>query len=208
MAETGLSDFGGDSYRQGLDRLVDAARARGPSSPPWASRSWACGWACSWPTACGSRTSTAATRPSTTRSSTAPCSSSVSPARGRRRSASWSPLDPQIRSLRLWESSDPVPPPETATEDSDPRIAAAAAGLEAMYATFPRMASLYFQTATGPTECQDLLGMEFRTAHFDGMAHVPSYTDGFSTATWPRPTATTAGSSSFCSGTARPGSGT
>ena len=29
----------------------------------------------------------------------------------------------------------------------------------------------------GPTECQDLLGMEFRTAHFDGMAHVPSYTD-------------------------------
>jgi hypothetical protein len=46
-----------------------------------------------------------------------------------------------------------------------------------MYATFPRMASLHIQTATGPTECQDLLGMEFRTAHFDGMAHVPSYTD-------------------------------
>ena len=30
---------------------------------------------------------------------------------------------PQIRSLRLWESSDPVPPPESATEDTDPRIA-------------------------------------------------------------------------------------
>ena len=36
---------------------------------------------------------------------------------------------------------------------------------------------MYFQTATGATECQDLLGMEFRTAHFDGMAHVPSYAD-------------------------------
>ena len=46
-----------------------------------------------------------------------------------------------------------------------------------MYDTFPRMRSLYFQTATGPTECQDLLGMEFRTSHFDGMATVPSYTD-------------------------------
>ncbi len=85
--------------------------------------------------------------------------------------------DPQIRSLRLWESCDPVPPPESATEDTDPRIEETAGGLEAMYATFPRMGSMYFQTATGPTECQDLLGMEFRTAHFDGMAHVPSYTD-------------------------------
>ena len=45
-----------------------------------------------------------------------------------------------------------------------------------MYEAFPKMAVLYHQTATGATECQDLLGMEFKTAHFDGMAHVPSYT--------------------------------
>jgi hypothetical protein len=83
--------------------------------------------------------------------------------------------DPQIRSVRLWESSDPVPPPETATEATDPRIDAARAGLEAMYEMFPKMRSLHFQTATGPTECQDLLGMEFRTEHFGGMARVPSY---------------------------------
>ncbi len=85
--------------------------------------------------------------------------------------------DPAIRSLRLWESSAPVPPPESATEHDDPRIADAAAGLEAMYSTFPKMRSLYFQTATGPTECQDLLGMAFRTAHFDGMARIPSYVE-------------------------------
>ena len=85
--------------------------------------------------------------------------------------------DPQIRSLRLWESSDPVPPPDAATEDTDPRIEATARGLEAMYSAFPRMKSMYFQTATGATECQDLLGMAFRTAHFDGMAHVPRYTE-------------------------------
>jgi len=84
--------------------------------------------------------------------------------------------DPLIRSLRLWESSDSVPPPQTGTEDHDPRIAATAAGLRAMYETFPKMRSLYFQSATGPTECQDLLGMEFRAVHFDGMAHVPTYT--------------------------------
>jgi hypothetical protein len=85
--------------------------------------------------------------------------------------------DPQVRSLRLWESGAPVPPPETVTEHSDPRIEETARGLEAMYEAFPRMKSMYFQTATGATECQDLLGMAFRTAHFDGMAHVPRYTD-------------------------------
>jgi hypothetical protein len=85
--------------------------------------------------------------------------------------------DPQIRSLRLWESSDSVPPPESATELSDPRITAAGQGLEAMYEAFPRMRTLHFQSATGPTECQDLLGMEFRAEHFDGMARVPSYAD-------------------------------
>ena len=46
-----------------------------------------------------------------------------------------------------------------------------------MYETFPKMRMLHFQSPTGPTECQDLLGMEMRTSHFDGMAHVPSYTD-------------------------------
>lgn len=83
--------------------------------------------------------------------------------------------DPQIRSIRLWESSDPVPPPESATQDSDPRIEDARRGLEAMYGAFPKMRSLHFQAPDGPTECQDLLGMEFRTEHFDGMARVPSY---------------------------------
>ena len=83
--------------------------------------------------------------------------------------------DPQIRSLRVWESGSPVPPPEAATQDSDPRIAATAEGMELMYATFPRMRSLHNETATGATECQDLLGMEFATAHFDGMARVPAY---------------------------------
>ena len=85
--------------------------------------------------------------------------------------------DPQIRSLRLWESSDPVPPPQSATESTDPRIDGARRGLEAMYGAFPRMRSLHFQAADGPTECQDLLGMEFRTEHFDGMARVPGYSE-------------------------------
>jgi Sulfotransferase family len=83
--------------------------------------------------------------------------------------------DPQIRSIRTWESSAPVPPPESDTEETDPRIAETERGLETMHQFFPRMRSLHFQTATGPTECQDLLGMDFRTEHFNGMARVPTY---------------------------------
>jgi hypothetical protein len=85
--------------------------------------------------------------------------------------------DPDIRSLRLWESLEPVPPPDSATERTDPRIAATQAGLEVMDQMYPRMKTLYPQAATGPTECQDLLGMAFRTFHFDGMARVPGYID-------------------------------
>jgi hypothetical protein len=84
--------------------------------------------------------------------------------------------DPQVRSLRTWESGAPVPPPEAATEHTDPRIAECEAGLAMMYETFPRMRRLHHAEATTATECQDLLGMSFRTFHFDGFAHVPSYT--------------------------------
>jgi hypothetical protein len=83
--------------------------------------------------------------------------------------------DPQFRSLRLWESSDPCPPPEAATERTDPRIAQTEAGLEMMNEMFPLLQTMHHEEATGPTECQDLLGMSFRTMHFDGFAHVPSY---------------------------------
>ena len=38
--------------------------------------------------------------------------------------------DPQFRSLRMWESQQPTPPPEAATQHTDPRIAQAEAGIE------------------------------------------------------------------------------
>ena len=83
--------------------------------------------------------------------------------------------DPQFRSLRTWESSAPVPPPETATEHTDPRIAATEQGIAMMNEAFPLMQTMHHTEATTATECQDLMGMSYRTAHFDGFARVPSY---------------------------------
>src|SRR5246127_2944801 len=78
--------------------------------------------------------------------------------------------DPQFRSLRMWESQAPTPPPETATQYSDPRIAQAEAGLKMLDDMFPLMKTMYNSEPTAPTECQDLMGMSFRTFHFDGAA--------------------------------------
>lgn len=85
--------------------------------------------------------------------------------------------DPQFRSLRTWESSAPCPPPEAATQHEDPRIAATAGNMEMLDLTFPEFKTMYDATPTTPTECQDLMGMSFRTVHYDGMVHCPSYTD-------------------------------
>lgn len=87
--------------------------------------------------------------------------------------------DPAIRSLRVWESAEPTPPPETRTEHTDPRIARAEAQIGAMKMLSPRLASMHEDTPTGPTEHQDLLGMSFRTNHFLGMAWMPSYAKWF-----------------------------
>lgn len=84
--------------------------------------------------------------------------------------------DPATRSLRAWESSAPTPPPQTSTQDTDPRIERARAEQEAMHAAFPDMKKMYDAAPTDPTECQDLLGMELATHHFSGQYWVPSYT--------------------------------
>ncbi len=83
--------------------------------------------------------------------------------------------DPQFRSLRMWESQACTPPPETATEHTDPRIAQAAEGIAMMDNMFPRMRTMMNSEPEAPTECQDLMGMSFRTFHFDGVVRVPGY---------------------------------
>jgi sulfotransferase family protein len=84
--------------------------------------------------------------------------------------------DPSRRSLRVWEASDPCPPPETATEHSDARIAMAQTGLDFTNEMFPGLAEMLPSAADGPQECLLLLGMEFRSLIFEGMAPIPSYT--------------------------------
>ncbi len=83
--------------------------------------------------------------------------------------------DPQFRSLRTWESQAPTPPPEAATQYTDPRIAQAAEGIAMIDSMFPDFQAMNSSEPEAATECQDLMGMSFRTYHFDGVVRVPSY---------------------------------
>jgi hypothetical protein len=85
--------------------------------------------------------------------------------------------DPQFRSLRTWESQAPTPPPEAATQHSDPRIAQAADGIAMIEQMFPDFRATVNSEAEAATECQDLMGMSFRTFHFDGVVRVPGYVE-------------------------------
>jgi hypothetical protein len=82
--------------------------------------------------------------------------------------------DPDTRSLQMWESNCPTPPPEHATYTTDPRIAEAEAR-NAPFRNDPDFLRMYDGTAVSPTENIDLLSQHFATQHFEGMAHVPGY---------------------------------
>src|SRR5262249_46284500 len=77
--------------------------------------------------------------------------------------------------LRNWESDTPCPPPETATEQSDPRIENARRRLARRAELFPRMATMFPSSATTPTECQGLQALDFKTHLFQALVQVPSY---------------------------------
>jgi hypothetical protein len=85
--------------------------------------------------------------------------------------------DPAARSIRGWEARFPCPPPETATELTDPRIAEAQRAMERREQLFPRMKIMVPSSATSPTECQTFMGYDFKSQIFQPFAQIPSYVE-------------------------------
>jgi hypothetical protein len=83
--------------------------------------------------------------------------------------------DTTRRSLRTWEAGRPCPPPETATEHSDPRIAAAQVNIDLTNEMFPGFEGMLPTSATGPQECILLMALDFRSQVFEGMTSIPAY---------------------------------
>jgi hypothetical protein len=84
-------------------------------------------------------------------------------------------LDPGIRYLAAWQAERPCPPPSTVS-GHDERLGIAQAEERERLAHSPRHAKLVPGSPTGPMECLSLLAMDFKSAVFNGLARIPSYT--------------------------------
>lgn len=84
-------------------------------------------------------------------------------------------VDRNTRVLRDWEANRLCPPPESATEFTDPRIAATEAGNEALEAMVPELRNMLPRDAQGPTECYYLLSYAFATPALETFFNVPGF---------------------------------
>jgi hypothetical protein len=83
--------------------------------------------------------------------------------------------DPAVRSLQTWEMFHPSPPPESATYQTDPRIAQTARRLKSLDWMAPDFATAHEVVAGEPEECLGLQQATMTTPAFELMARIPSY---------------------------------
>ncbi len=83
--------------------------------------------------------------------------------------------DPRLRAPATWEAFDSVPPPETATYTTDPRIAATDSEVALWHAITPAYRSMHANAGGAPNECIFLMAHAFASEHFSGVLDVPTY---------------------------------
>lgn len=172
---TSLENFGGDGFREGLERLVTAADAEANFTEKGkaafdaqvvdhlSNRLQVEGWYDRHPEIDDQQI-------------TAPLIGLGLPRTGSTALACLLAEDPAVRSIRNWEAMEPCPPPEAANQAADPRIARAEASMVRRDELFPRMRIMLPSTARGPTECQTFMAQDFKSQLFQAFARIPSYT--------------------------------
>jgi hypothetical protein len=84
--------------------------------------------------------------------------------------------DPSGRTMLFWEALEPSPSPASATYKTDPRIARARASMELLYHLSPRLATAHEFDAESPEEDNNLFAHEFAAGILGFMFDVPDYT--------------------------------
>jgi len=74
-----------------------------------------------------------------------------------------------------WETDRPLPPPETASYGTDPRIAASQELLDGVELVIPGFQAMHPMGALLPQECVRMTGGDFRSMIFPTQYRVPSY---------------------------------
>jgi Sulfotransferase family len=83
--------------------------------------------------------------------------------------------DPRNRPLLRWEAADSVPPPTPEQFRSGPRVDAARAGMEMLEKLNPKMAIVHHEDADGPTECISVMSQDFKSLSWEAISNVPTY---------------------------------
>jgi hypothetical protein len=84
--------------------------------------------------------------------------------------------DPQTRVPMTWEIDRPVPPPETATYETDPRIKEIDDTLGAVDLVLPGFKAMHPMGAQLPQECVRITASDFKSMIFPTQYRVPAYT--------------------------------
>ncbi len=83
--------------------------------------------------------------------------------------------DPRNRPLLRWEAADSVPPATPDQFRSGPRVDAARAGMEMLETLNPKMAIVHHEDADGPTECISVMSQDFKSLSWEAISNVPAY---------------------------------
>ena len=166
VAQTGLDDFGDDSFREGLELLVRALRDE--------ARLNAAGEAFLYPRLVGHLAQRLQVEDWYRRHPEiddvpieAPLIGLSLPRTGSTALSFLLAQDPGVRYLRQWESSQPCPPPSTVA-GRDPRVPQGAGEVVGSRAHVPN-------DPAGPMECLDLMALDFKTHIYQAFAQIPSY---------------------------------
>lgn len=174
MSATGLADFGGDCLREGLERLLASAEAEGRLND--AGRAMLAGQCTMLLMRRLEVADWLARHPEIDEQDiSAPLIVLGLPRTGSTALHCLLGEDPATRVIRNWEGMQPCPPPEEATQASDPRIAAMQVVMERRAALTPRMQQMVPSSATSPVEDQLLMAHDFRSHLFAASFRVPSY---------------------------------
>ena len=84
-------------------------------------------------------------------------------------------MDPDNRVPLTWETARPLPPPETATYRSDPRIAQAQADLDQVDKLLPEFKKMHPMGAERAQECVTMTSHDFTSMIYFVQFFVPSY---------------------------------
>jgi hypothetical protein len=85
--------------------------------------------------------------------------------------------DRRNRPLLRWEAGDSAPPPTPADHRAGPRVDAARAQGDMLEQLNPRMRAVHHEEADGPTECIAVMSQEFKSLSWEAISNVPAYSD-------------------------------